>query len=155
MRKRDDILKKLELIQGWKRNGLTDRQIAKNLGVAYSTFNKYKAENKVIQEALMYGKEEANLTVENALFRKAVGCTIRKTKAFKCTRKYYDAEGRLCEEEYVATAELLEDVPPDTTAMMAWLNNNKPDKYKRNHNKETLDKERFEYEKKRDKEKDF
>ena len=29
-------------IEGWARDGLIDEQIAKNLGIAYSTFREYK-----------------------------------------------------------------------------------------------------------------
>lgn len=28
-------------VEGWARDGLTDKQIAKNLGIAYSTFREY------------------------------------------------------------------------------------------------------------------
>ena len=33
---------KLILVEGWARDGLTDEQISRNLGIAYSTFKEYK-----------------------------------------------------------------------------------------------------------------
>lgn len=61
----------LLLLQGWKRDGLTDEQIAKNIGVRretlYAWINKYPN----IANALKMGKEQANFIIENALFKKA------------------------------------------------------------------------------------
>ena len=33
---------KLEVIEGWARDGLTDEQIAKNMGISHDTLYKYK-----------------------------------------------------------------------------------------------------------------
>ena len=62
-------------IEGWARDGLIDEQIAKNLGVAYSTFRKYRDENKALSAALKRGKEVVDREVENALLDKALGFT--------------------------------------------------------------------------------
>ena len=43
---KDRIKPRFAEIADWKAKGLTERQIAKNLGVSYSTFNKYKALKK-------------------------------------------------------------------------------------------------------------
>lgn len=39
-----DIVNKLGLVEGWKRDGLTDEQIARNLGVSKHTLIKWKKE---------------------------------------------------------------------------------------------------------------
>lgn len=62
----------LVLIEGWKRNGLTDDQIAKNMGVSPRTLAYWKNDHLQILQALKVGKESANLIVERELFRKAV-----------------------------------------------------------------------------------
>ena len=36
---------KLILVEAWARNGLTDEQISKNLGISKDTFYKYKKEH--------------------------------------------------------------------------------------------------------------
>lgn len=41
-----DIESKLGLVEGWKRDGLTDEQIAKNLGVSKDTLIKWKMKRK-------------------------------------------------------------------------------------------------------------
>lgn len=61
----------LLLLQGWKRNGLTDEQIAKNIGIAPRTLENWKKNHIQIMRALKVGKEQANFIVENALFKKA------------------------------------------------------------------------------------
>lgn len=61
----------LILLQGWKRDGLTDEQIAKNIGVNVRTLWKWKAKYGQIQQALKVGKQQANFIVENKLFEKA------------------------------------------------------------------------------------
>ncbi len=59
-------------MQGWKRNGLTDEQIAHNMGISINTLNKWKRRFIQIRQALKIGREQSNFIVENALFQKAV-----------------------------------------------------------------------------------
>ncbi len=64
---------KLQLVEGWARDGLTDEQIAHNLGVAYSTFREYKKKYSALSAALKKGKEIVDYEVENALLKRALG----------------------------------------------------------------------------------
>ncbi len=57
----------------WRRHGLTEAEICKNLGVGYSTFSVYKNDYIELQEVLKTGKEDAAAQVLNALFQRAVG----------------------------------------------------------------------------------
>ena len=43
-----DIESKLGLVEGWKRDGLTDEQIAKNLGVSWNTLKNGKRIKKLL-----------------------------------------------------------------------------------------------------------
>ena len=63
----------LLLIKGWKNNGLTDEQIADNIGVNHRTFERWKSEHSQIRQVIKRGKEHANYAVENALLKKAIG----------------------------------------------------------------------------------
>lgn len=63
---------KLSLLEGWKRNGLTDKQIASNMGISISTLDKWKRNHVQIRQSLKIGHEAANLIVERELFQKAV-----------------------------------------------------------------------------------
>ena len=62
----------LLLLQGWKYKGLTDEQIASNIGIAPRTLERWKNSYSQICQALKKGKEHANYAVENALFKKAI-----------------------------------------------------------------------------------
>ena len=62
---------KLMLIQGWKRNGLTDEQIAKNIGISPRTFERWKNKERQIRQVLKANKEIVNFQVENKLLKKA------------------------------------------------------------------------------------
>lgn len=62
----------LVLLQGWKRNGLTDEQIADNIDINVRTLGKWKVKYGQIGQALKIGKEQANYIVESKLHKKAV-----------------------------------------------------------------------------------
>ena len=83
---------KILLLQGWARNGLTNEQIASNMGVVVSTLWEWRKKSSKISNALKIGKEEADLQVENALHKAAL-------------------EG-------------------NTTAMIFWLKNRKPENWR-------------------------
>lgn len=61
----------LLLLQGWKRNGLTDEQIAEKIGIAPRTLERWKSKYSQIRQVLKMGKEQANFIIENELFKKA------------------------------------------------------------------------------------
>lgn len=62
----------LILLQGWKRNGLTDEQIAKNIGISARTLERWKKQYSQICQALKIGHEQANYAVEGKLLKKAL-----------------------------------------------------------------------------------
>ncbi|WP_029265708.1 transposase [Virgibacillus alimentarius] len=97
-------------IEGWARDGLTDEQIAKNMGIAASTLYDWKNKYPEITEALKRGKEVVDREVENALLKRALGY------------KYKEATEEFGEVTKVVTKE----VQPDTTAQIFWLKNRKP-----------------------------
>lgn len=60
-------------IEGWARDGLTDEQLAKNMGIGYSTLQTWKSKYQDIQDSLKRGKEVVDRQVENALLKRALG----------------------------------------------------------------------------------
>ena len=73
----NDIKDKLILVEGWARDGLTDEQIANNLGISIQTFYTYKKEHLEFFESLKKGKEVIDYEVENALLQNALNGNIR------------------------------------------------------------------------------
>ena len=62
----------LTLLEGWARDGLTDEQIAHNVGITATTLYEWKKRFSKISEALKKGKEVVDYDVENALLNKAL-----------------------------------------------------------------------------------
>ena len=105
---------KLILLEGWARDGLTDEQIAKNIGINRTTLYDWKKKETNIANALKKGKEVIDFEVENALLKRALG---------------YEYE----EETYengILTKKVKKHVAPDTTAQIFWLKNRKPNTWK-------------------------
>ncbi len=109
---------KLTLVEGWARDGLTDEQIAKNLGIGKTTFYRMCKEHSELLEHLKKGKEIVDYEVENALLKKALGYTITLNKQ-KVTK---DGD----------VVDIKEDmyIVPDTKAQIFWLKNRKPKQWK-------------------------
>lgn len=98
-------------IEGWVGKGLSDEQVAKNMGIAYSTFNVWKDKYSTLSEVLKKTKEVVDLEVQNSLHKRAIGYkeVVNKVKVLNSGEiiKY--------QEEVV--------YPPDTTAGIFWLKN--------------------------------
>ena len=108
-------------IGGWAKSGLTDEQIAHNMGICRDTLIQWKKKFPDISYSLKVNKEVADIQVENALFKKALG--------YKVVDIIYERVKNLDTGEYelVPAKKTERDVPPDTTAQIFWLKNRKPD----------------------------
>ena len=118
------------LIEGWARDGLTDEQIAHNMGVAYSTFRDWIGKFSAISASLKKGKAPVDYEVENALYKRATGYTVKLKKPIKVkTTKRVTGKGEVTEER-IEYADEEQYIPPDTTAQIFWLKNRRPDKWR-------------------------
>lgn len=61
----------LTLIRGWARDGLTDDEIAHNMGISRSTLYEWRKKFSDISDTLKEGKDYADYEIENALFNSA------------------------------------------------------------------------------------
>ncbi len=109
----------LLLLQGWARDGLTDEQIAENMGISRSTLNEWKKKYSDISYTLKKGKEIVDRQVENALLKRALGYTTKEI-----------TKGIIDTGELVTIKEVIKEVPPDTTAQIFWLKNRKPNEWR-------------------------
>lgn len=123
-RKEENLIR----LRGWAMDGLTDDQIAHNIGISRSTLSEWKNKFSDISDSLKKGKEVADYEVENALYMKALGFCTEIMKPYKVKKVVYDERtGRkLKEYEEIEYAKEEVYVPPDTTAMIFWLKNRKP-----------------------------
>lgn len=121
---------KLLLLEAWARDGLTDEQIAGNMGINVRTLYLWKKKNVQIFQSLKVGKEVADIEVENALRKKALG--FRETEQTVSTRRTVEYENgkRIREVTEPVVTEVEKYYPPDTTAQIFWLKNRKPEKWR-------------------------
>ena len=105
-------------IEGWAREGLTDLQIAHNMGIAERTFTAWKERFPAICAALKKGKAPVDFEVENALLKKALGYTYEEVTE--------DVETLTNGKQRTLKRTVTKIVPPDTTAAIFWLKNRKP-----------------------------
>lgn len=143
-------------LEGWARDGLTDEQIAHNIGVSRKTLSEWKVKYGDIGDTLKKGKEIVDLQVENALLKRALGYSYQEDKYISVPmeeaeyheklEKYLnmykfhhpnatDDELFLVRENFPKTKEQLverkiKEVVPDTTAQIFWLKNRRPDKWR-------------------------
>ena len=67
------VLPKLDLVEKWARDGLGTKQIAKNLGIAESTFWDYSTRYPEFSSRLAKGREVVDTEVENAFLKRITG----------------------------------------------------------------------------------
>lgn len=114
----------LTLLTGWAREGYTDEQIAKKMGIVSSTFYLYKGRYSEIAEALKKGKEVADYEVENSLFKSACGYWYEEIQQ----EKLWSTE--LNKLITVKEKSVRKFIPPNPTSQIFWLKNRNPDKWK-------------------------
>lgn len=100
-------------LQGWARDGLTDEQIATNMGISVASLYNWKRDHLEIFEALKEGKEVVDRQVENALLKSALGYM------------YDEVTEERQDDELVVTKVVHKEVQPNTTAQIFWLKNRK------------------------------
>lgn len=111
-------------VEGWARDGLTDEQIAANIGIRAGTLYDWKNRFSDFSEALKKGKEVVDRQVENALLKRALGYEYKET-----TREpvLNPNTGKV---ELTVTKTVTKQVVPDTTAQIFWLKNRKPETWR-------------------------
>jgi len=121
LKKYEDYVKpRLLEVGAWVRNGLTEKQIAKKLGIAYSTFREYKKQHSALLGTLRESKEIVDIKVENALLKRALGFKVIETTSERILDK------ETGEYEIVVTKEVEKEINPDVGAAALWLKNRKP-----------------------------
>lgn len=116
---------KLTLLRGWARKGLTDEQIAGQIGIATGTLYRWKKEHTEIREAIQKGKDVIDDEAEEALIKAALGYYYTEKET------YIDANGGK------KTKEVRKYAKPDTTALIFWLKNRRPSAWRNSEPRET------------------
>ena len=117
-------------IEGWARDGCTYKEIAKDrLHISTSTLCVWQHKYPEIDKALKETGEVVDRRVENSLIKRALGYNYKETKTIT------ENVGGI---DVVKTEVFEKHMPGDVTACAIWLNNRKPQQFRRNHNVEKL-----------------
>ena len=112
-------------IESWASDGLTNEDIAHNMGIARQTLNNWCNKYPSIMDALKKGREPVVRKLENSLIKKAQGFEYVETT----TEMWVGEDG----EKKQKVSKHTRYSPPDSSALMFLLENYKPNKY-RNYN---------------------
>ncbi|WP_375103781.1 helix-turn-helix domain-containing protein [Paenibacillus sp. RS8] len=118
----------LALLEGWARDGLTDEQIADNMGIKRPTLYEWKKRHPDISDTLKKGKEVIDRHVENALLKRALG--YRYDEVTREPGTVEDEETGELKQVMVETKRVTKEVQGDTTAQIFWLKNRKPEQWR-------------------------
>ena len=147
----------LTRLKAWARDGLTDEQIAQNMGVGVSTLYKWKNKYVEIREALKGSKEIVDAEIEESLISTMKKHTLT-TITYKMVKKdklvlqgerqefmnryKLDHPEASKQDILIATAKAVDvyeqipqiktvtEVDPNVSSMIFWLKNRKPDVYR-------------------------
>ena len=109
-------------IESWARMGLTDEQIAKNMGVNKTTLYDWIKKFPDISNSIKKGKAPIDFEVENALFKRAIGYEYEEVET---TIEEIDGKQRKRIKKIKKVA------LPETSAMIFWLKNRKPEQWRK------------------------
>jgi hypothetical protein len=97
------------------RLGATDEELADHFEVCVRTIYRWRNSHEEFAEAVVAGKDHADDRVERALYSRAVGCSVQRTKVFKHAG-----------DPDPVYATYTHHLPPDTNAALQWLRVRQP-----------------------------
>jgi hypothetical protein len=101
--------------------GFTDLEVADQFGVGRTTLYRWQIEHPEFRNALKAGKELADDRVVNSLYHRATGYTYDAVKIFMPAGA-----------KKPVIVPYREHVPPDSTSMIFWLKNRRPEEFRNN-----------------------
>lgn len=111
---------RLNEIAEWLSEGLIIKEVSKRLGISVRSFYRYQNEYEELGNIVIESKAIADYRVEESLFRRAVGYDYDETKVV------VDDDGKKRVEKS------RKHMPPNVAAIIFWLKNRMPDKWKQN-----------------------
>lgn len=116
-------------LESWARDGLTDKQIASNMGITEQTLNVWKKNYPSLFESLKRGKAVVDIQVENALLKRALGYSYDEVTKERVL-DYDLSTGQVVGSHMEVTKTVRKEVQGDTTAQIFWLKNRRPEQWR-------------------------
>ena len=118
---------RLEEIEAWSRDGVSDKDIAQNLGIAYSTLRVYKDTYEPLAYVLKQSKDYVdNVIVTNAYLKRIIGYDVVEVKRSYSYKT--DSNGKV-HKVLTGEVEQTRHIPGDPRAQEFWLAHRQPDKW--------------------------
>ena len=111
----------LTLIQGWRRDGLSDEQIAHNMNINRTTLYDWLNKYTDIANAYKKGTEVSTYEIENAMYKSAVGHFVEEMEIIETETDLGKTTTKKKHRRYI---------PPNTAAQIFILKNRRPDWWK-------------------------
>ncbi|WP_088185869.1 transposase [Desulfosporosinus sp. FKA] len=132
------VKEQLQFVEGWAKLGLTEEQIAHNLGIGRSTLGEFKNKYPELQSALKKGRTVAVAELENTLYKRALGYDYEISRT---SLRMIDGK----EAKFVQ--KIRKHMPADVGAIIILLKNKDRGNWCDNPAKQVLDREIFEFRK--------
>ncbi|MGK0468184.1 Xaa-His dipeptidase [Clostridium sp.] len=114
----------LDQIEAWIEGNNTDKEIAIKLGVAYSTYRKYKTSNAALKGRIATAKDKKSQEVEKAVYKKCIGYKYTEEVATKIkTEVLAEDKKTILVQESVVVSEVKKYSGPDLGAQKFYLTN--------------------------------
>ena len=97
------------------RLGATDEELAEHFEVCVRTIYRWRNTHEAFADAVVVGKHHADARVERALYSRAVGCSVERTRVF-----------RNAGDEKPVCVTYQHHYPPDANAARHWLSVRQP-----------------------------
>ena len=121
----EKVKPKLNLVEGYARAGYSNKQIAANLGIGETTMDRYTKKHPELLEAITYGRQDAEIMVENALFKRAIG--------YKYKEVWKERVRDVATGEFVfhITKAIQKEMASDVNAAIYWLEHRAPRRWEK------------------------
>lgn len=96
--------------------GSTNKEIAEAFGISERTFIRWRKKYPTLDEVVLNGKNIADARIEKSLYQRATGYSVTDTEKIVDI----DQDGNT---KPVRIKNVTKHIPPDTMAIMYWLNN--------------------------------
>jgi transposase-like protein len=111
--------------------GLTDAQLAKAFGVTRSSISLWKTEHPEFGEAVTQAKEEYDSNVvEAGLLKRARGYEFDEVVLEPCVVRKRGEPLEISDPALAVTKRVRKHMPPDVRAIMFWLKNRSPERWR-------------------------
>lgn len=112
----------LILIEGWRRDGLSNEQIAHNMNINVGTLYNWLAKYSELNEAYKKGDEVSTYEIENKLYKSAIGYDVEEVDIQETV--YPDGTVTQTKRKH------RRHIPANIAAQIFILKNRRPDKWK-------------------------